>query len=240
MEKSDIISFGEIKRNAMTFSSSGVSAVLSNINDISIQLTSSISEFDIDISAINDEILVANKQISDLSARRQTMVVSEFHSYDDFMDIIFDGSYIYYDGSMPLNSNYRSYTFLAKNDFTLWAISSELQYDTIIALYGNGEISKENYKKINGGSGVRYRNRPPEVGTVALPTEDNPLSITKGQLLVVSVASKNLNTFTLYASGAEITQFEDGYQLSNDALKSVQHEINTRCKLYVDHSKTST
>lgn len=125
----------------------------------------------------------------------------------------------YYPGSDGTKTSLNTqtwYELTASNDFQVWADASFTYPSVMLAIYNNGTATKQNFV-------ARYRKSASEN---TLPTEENKLSVTKGQLLVVSVQNDSGFVFLTdgFATGKKI--FDDGVFLNAEMVSQTQDKIS--------------
>ena len=125
----------------------------------------------------------------------------------------------YYPGSdgtkTALNTQYW-YEITAINDFMVWT-DSELTYpDIMVAVYNNGTATKTNFV-------ARYRKNSSEN---TLPTSSNKLSISRGQLLAISVSSDANFTFISNGVYTGLSIFKNGLILNEQMIDQARDRIS--------------
>lgn len=111
-----------------------------------------------------------------------------------------------YVGSKTELASYNWYQFIAENDMEIWWVSQPAYSDIILAIYNNGEAESTNFVS------PRYRNDITSPGgTNTLPTENNKLYVSKGQLVVISCDNNGRNF--LFRKSPKLVNTIDGYKV---------------------------
>ena len=111
------------------------------------------------------------------------------------------------------------YEALALTDFQLWKDESFTYTSAMVAIYNNGEATSDNFV-------ARYRKSSSED---TLPTSNNKLSITKGQLLVISCSNDAEFTFVSNGFPTGKSVFKNNVLLSGEQLAEVQDKMQVVC-----------
>ena len=107
------------------------------------------------------------------------------------------------------NANYNSYYFIAPKNIIVYAENSTNYSYYAIEIY-NGEVSQANFV-------ARYRDSDNN-----MPTKNNPLTVTKGQTLVVTISVNDSNIY-LYTSISPVLM---GEQMILQSVNIVNDKIN--------------
>lgn len=167
--------------------------------------------------SVRGQLTDLKSDLGELDSRLSESVneIANLNTYSEISDNTPIVEYIghYYiggNGDKTALPNYNWYQFVAPSDFTVWMGDMDVaRTDPMIALYNNGEWSLSNFVT------PRYR-------ASTLPTENNKLQVSKGQLFVICF--ENTMHFSLYCDAL----IDGTYTLGNSVLLNEKQIAQTK------------